>query len=122
MNDEVKKVVNGSIPSAVYDSGATVHAGMPDSPFIPTGKKSDKIFQVPIGDIIEASERMKLDLDVREPAKRVDIVSGVTTNNLLSTGKFADAGYITMFDQDIVNIYDAQYNIVTVTRGAVPRG
>ena len=123
VNDEIKKgVLNGTIPSAVYDSGATAHAGMPDSPFIPTGKKSDKIFQVPTGDIIEATEIMELDLNVREPAKRVDIVPGVTTNNLLSTGKFADAGYITVFDEDEVNIYDAQDTIVTVTRGAVLRG
>jgi len=59
---------------------------------------------------------MELDLDVRESAKRVDIVPGVTTNNLLSTGKFADTGYVTVFDQDEVNIYDAQDTIVTVTK------
>ena len=64
---------------------------------------------------------MELDLDVRKPAKWMDIVPVVTTNNLLSTGKFADIGYITVFDQDEVNIYDAQDTIVTVTRGAVLR-
>ena len=90
--------MNGSIPSAVCDSCATAHAGMLDSPFIPTGKKSDKIFQVPTGDIIEATEIMELYLDVLEPTKRVDIVPGVTTNNMLTVIKVSGSTKMKLFE------------------------
>jgi hypothetical protein len=41
---------------------------------------------------------------------------------LLSTSKFADANYITIFDKEAVNIYDANDTTITVTRGAILRG
>ena len=50
------------------------------------------------------------------------IVPGVSTASLISTGKFADANYITVFDQEEVKIYDANNTQVTTTRGAVLKG
>ncbi len=41
---------------------------------------------------------------------------------LLSTGKYADANYITVFYKDTVNIYGANDTIITVTRDAILRG
>ncbi len=41
---------------------------------------------------------------------------------LLSTGKFADANYITVFDKEMINIYDANDTIFTVSKGAILRG
>ncbi len=41
---------------------------------------------------------------------------------ILSTVKFADANYITIFDKDEVNIYDANDTIITVIKGAILRG
>jgi hypothetical protein len=40
----------------------------------------------------------------------------------LSTCKFAAANYITIFDKEEVNIYDANDTIIAVTRGAILRG
>ena len=36
---------------------------------------------------------------VRAPAQELHITLGVTKNSLLSTSKFADANYITIFDK-----------------------
>jgi hypothetical protein len=44
---------------------------------------------------------------------------GITDNLLLSTGKFAAANFITIFDKEEVNIYDAYNTIITVARGAI---
>jgi hypothetical protein len=40
----------------------------------------------------------------------------------LSTSKFPDANYITIFDKDAVNIYDANDTTITITRGVILRG
>jgi hypothetical protein len=45
--------------------------------------------------------------DVRHPAKEVHIVPSIKNHSLLSVPKFAEAGYITVFDDEEVNIYDA---------------
>jgi hypothetical protein len=41
---------------------------------------------------------------------------------LLSTTKFATAGYVTVFDGEEVNIYDASNTEVIITREAILRG
>ena len=40
----------------------------------------------------------------------------------MSTNEFAAANYITIFDNEEVNIYDANDTIIAVTRGAILRG
>jgi hypothetical protein len=40
----------------------------------------------------------------------------------LSTSKFTAVNYITIFDKEEVNIYDANNTIIAVTRGAILRG
>ena len=40
----------------------------------------------------------------------------------MSTNTFSLAKYITIFDKDMVNIYDATNTKITVLRGAVLRG
>ena len=46
--------------------------------------------------------------NVRQPAKEFHIVPSIETHSLLSTAKFVKAGYITVFDKEVVNIYDMQ--------------
>jgi len=41
---------------------------------------------------------------------------------ILSTSKYADANYITIFDKDTVNICDANNTEITVTEGTILRG
>jgi hypothetical protein len=45
--------------------------------------------------------------NVRAPASELHITPGVSQHSLLSTGKYADANYITVFNKDTVNVYNA---------------
>jgi hypothetical protein len=96
---------NGSIPSAVSDTGATSTAGAVGDPFTPTNEKSTKIFSLPTGDTATATEVATLQINVRAPANRVDIVPTLT-QTLLSGSKFADAGYTAVYVPKDVNFYD----------------
>jgi hypothetical protein len=117
-----KGILDGSIPSIVADSAATSSVGTPTAPLIPTGRTSNKIFQLPDGTRTSAATVSELAHDVRQPAKEVHIVPSIKTHSLLSTAKFAEAGYITVFDDEEVNIYDAQNTTLKVSRGAIVRG
>ena len=77
---------------------------------------------MPTGNIAPASDLKLLKHEVRDPARDVHIVPEVTTNILISTGKFADANYITIFDKDEVNVYDANNTKISVSRDAILRG
>ncbi len=59
---------------------------------------------------------------VQEPAQELHITPGITKNLLLSTGKFAATNYITIFNKEEVNIYNANDIIIAVTRGAILHG
>jgi len=117
-------IEDGSIPSAVVDTGTTSTVGRPEDieSFLPTGKPSGKHFAVANGQIEKATDQMLLKHELRDPARRVDIVPGISTASLISTSKFADAKYITIFDEEEVNIYDANNTKITSTRGAILKG
>jgi hypothetical protein len=59
---------------------------------------------------------------VRAPTSEIHITPGITRNSLLSTGKYAEADYITIFDKEQVNVYDVNDVVISVSRGAVLRG
>ena len=60
--------------------------------------------------------------NVRVLVNELHITPGVSQHSLLSTGKFADANYITVFDKEMVNISDTNNTIFTVSKGAILRG
>ena len=91
------------------------------SPFLPTGKMSDKIFQYAGGGLAPATEVKGLPMDVRSPADEVHIVPGIK-NNLLSTSKFVDANYAWLFDNDVVSVFDMNNTEIQTTRAAVLKG
>ena len=115
-------VLNGSIPSAVVDSGATSSVGTPTDPFAKTSRHSNKVFRLPNGATEEAREIGELATNVRTPARDVHITPGITKTSLLSTAKFSDAGYTTIFDGDQVNIYHQHNTVITVSHAAIIRG
>jgi hypothetical protein len=122
-DDELKEgLAKGEIPSTVADSAATSGVGTINDPCRQTGLPSNKQFILPDGTVIPATEIAEYPFDVRKLAKVLHIMPGVSQNSLLSTVKFADANYITIFDNDEVNIYDANNTIITVTKGAILRG
>ena len=69
-----------------------------------------------------ASKVAKLEHPVREPARTVDIVPALVEQSLLSGNKFAEADYISIYDKDEVNIYDALTTKITVSKKAVLKG
>ena len=81
--EELKELVmNGEVPTAIADAGAASSCGKPvwsecgqyrlaADPFLPTGRKSTKLFQYAGGDIAAADEIKELPFDVREEAREV---------------------------------------------------
>eukprot|EP00804_Cyclotella_cryptica_P007765 CCRYP_001372-RA/>CCRYP_001372-RA protein AED:0.71 eAED:0.36 QI:0/0/0/0.5/1/1/2/0/350 len=84
-------ILNGSIASAISDTGATSTAGAPHDPFNETTTISSKVFLLPTGGTAKATKVAKLLHKVRAPANMVDIVPSLE-HTLLSGSKFADAG------------------------------
>ena len=76
--------MNGSVPSAAYDTACTSNAGMVGDPFIHTGRPSTKVFTVAYGHKTPGSTEAKLHHPVREPARMVEMVPGLADQSLLS--------------------------------------
>ncbi len=68
---------------------------------------------------MKATKIAEYPFKVQSPAQELHITPSITENSLLSTSKFAVANYITIFDKEEVNIYDANDTIIAVTRGAI---
>ena len=115
-------IMNGTIPSTVMDSGCTSNVGTENDPCKRTGVASNKVFILPGGQTLAASEMTTYPFNLRAPAADVHITPGITSNSLLSTGKCADADYITVFDKEQVIVYDVNDVTISVTRGALLQG
>ena len=88
-------------------------------PFIHTGQKSTKVFALADGHPTPATTIAKLEHQVREPAQTVDMVPDLANQSLLSGGKFAEAGYVSICDGNKVNIYYGRTAKITVSEAAV---
>ena len=69
----------------------------------------------------KATDILKYPYEVRKKVKQVDIVPNIK-NNLMNIGKYTDAGYISFFDDEEVNIYGMNNTSITVLLGSVLRG
>lgn len=106
-NDRIRwDVMLRMAPSRIVDCEATLLCEKLSDPFICTGELSHTQFHVPMGQVVPATETAKLLHDVQEPATMVELVPAMKQDMLISVGKFADVGYITIFDGEEVNIYD----------------
>ena len=94
---------------------------MDADPFKATCKNSKKSFLMALKNIAPADDIKRLLFVVHHPASEVHMVL-VVKHNLLSMNQFTEANYITVFDEDQVNIYDATNTKGTVSRGSVLRG
>ena len=112
-------VLNGTIPSAVSNTGATLHALVPSIPSIPTGIWSKVVFHLPNGTMAVASTINKLLHNVRVPARSANIVPTLANNSLISTSKFVDARYTVVYDNKEVNYYEKATIKIIVLEDAV---
>ena len=120
--DLKRGVLNGTIASAAWDTACTSNAGKVGDPYIQTSVPSTKVFAVADGHRTPASNVAKLHHNIREPARTVDMVPALADQSLLSGGKFAEAGYISICDGEEVNIYDGRTARIEVSEAAVLRG
>ena len=117
-----KGILDGSIPSAAYDTACTSNAGLEGDPFIPTDQPSTKMFTVATGHKTPRCRVAKLHHPVREPARTVDIFPGLADQSLLSGENFAKAGYVSICDDAEVNIYDSRTVKISVSEKSVLKG
>jgi hypothetical protein len=110
------------IPSAVGNTGPTLHALLPLTPSIPTGIPSKLVFHPPDGTTAAASTVNKLLHYVREPAQSANIVPTLANNSFISTSKFVDAGYTVIYDDKEVNYYKKVTTKICVLEDAVLQG
>ena len=110
-------VLDGSVPSGISNTGATSSAGREGDPFIQTNTPSNKTFHLPMGGVARASNKAK-----RDPARDVDMVPILAEHTLLSTSNFANADYVSVYDKDEVNIYDARTTKIKVSNDTVLKG
>jgi hypothetical protein len=57
-----------------------------------TGVASDKVFILPGGQKVAATEIATYPFQLSAPASKVHITPGIISNSLMSTGKLAEAG------------------------------
>ena len=91
-------LLSGSIPSDAYDTACTSNVGMVGNPFFQTGRTSTKVFTVEDSHKTPGSTEANLHHTVRDPARTVDMVPALADQSLLSGNKFAQAGYVTICD------------------------
>ena len=106
---------------AILDSGASGHFGKVKGGMEPTNKPSDKVVHAADGQTMPAaSQAMLPQAQLRDDARQADIIPGIM-HNLMSVGKLADSGYITVFlpGNQGVEVYDSNTTIIT-TEGAPP--
>ena len=84
-------------------------------PFTQTEQRSTKIFALADGHPIQATTISKLDHIVREPVRTVNMVQKLDNQSLLIRGKFAEVGYVSVFDEDEVNIYNGWNATITMS-------
>ena len=66
----------------------------------------------------KATKKMHLKHDIRKEAKEMNIFPGLHAP-LVSVPKLADAGYITVFEKSIANVYDKATTTVTASNKPV---
>ena len=103
-------VLDGTTPSAVSDTSARSSTGLGSDRafFCATGQQPTKDFHVANGNAAPASEVRLLQQSLKDPARTIDMVSSLRGASLLSTSKLANAGYVTVYDGNEVNVYDGR--------------
>jgi hypothetical protein len=126
------KVINVKICTGIANAGALVLYTKPQvsecgqykldsDTFIPTDIMSDKIPQYG-GGFLKAADKIKqLPYNIRDKARYIHMVPRIE-NTLLSTTQMMLAKYVTVFDDQEVNVYNQDYDLqIKETQGAVLR-
>ena len=115
-------VLNGTFPLEVSNMGATSSAFLALDPSLPTGCMSMAVFHLPNGTIAPVTTINQIHHNVHAPVREVNMDPSLVGHSLLSTSKFATAGYTAIYNQDEVNFYDTHTTTITVLADAVLKG
>ena len=122
-DQQVKQgVLEGSIPSAAWYTVCTSLTGLVGGNFIQIEQRYNKIIVLEDGHPTPATNIDKLEHRVREPVRTVNMVPELANQSLLSGGKFAEEGYMSICDGDEVKIYYGLTATITVSEYAVLKG
>ena len=121
MDKTQDRVLGGSIPSAISDTGTLESAFTPTDPTVATGIISTATFGGAFGHQAKARNISKLHHKLREPARSVHIVQKVQTP-LLSTSKVVDTGYIVIYGKQEVNFNNIKMTTITMSEEAALKG
>ena len=77
---------------------------------------------MPKGSTAPDSNVCKLEPKLQDPARTVNMVPGLVNVSLLSMSKLASAGYITVYNEKEVNVYDGNTTKIVVSGEAVLKG
>ena len=137
LKDLKAATISRAIPTAIADSGASTTCVQPkeeqmqasecgkytwDDPLSATNTKSDKVFQMARGDVAPGEDVVHLNaLPLRRGAAEAHTVRGLT-NSLISMSTLRKHGYIPIFEQDKMSVYDGPTTTITVSRKAVMEG
>ena len=114
--------MDNTIPSACVNSGKTSNDSKYGNGLKPTGRPSTKIFKDTTGHMTKATNTATMDHKLREPACTFNMEPVIVINLLASTSKFCDVKYITLFDKEEVNVYDAGTTTVTMSNPLIIKG
>ena len=93
--------------TGLVDTGATSGVAAPNDveQMDPTGEISKRIFILPDGHTLKATDKLTLRHKLRQGALEINVTPGVHTS-FISVCQLADEGYVTVFDENKCNIYD----------------
>ena len=123
MEKDLKEgVINGYIPSDAYYTACTYNDVMIGNASIQTGQPSTKVFTGVDSNLIPGSTTKKIHHPVQEPTRTVYIVPTLADQYLLIGNKSAKAGYVSIYNDAEVNIYDGRNVKIVVSEAAVLKG
>ena len=111
----------GAVETAILGSTAMPSCCPTRSSLKKTGYKSDWVFQVPTGQVVEAGEEREWPHDLQAPANIVHEVPEMEQDPLMSMPKLVDAGCTPITTKDDVKIYNTADVEFTVKADAVLR-
>ena len=75
-----------------------------------------------MGHTSSAKDIRLLEHNLRNSAREIHMVPGLSDISFVSVGKLADAEYVLIFDKDEVNIYDMNNIEITASRSTILKG
>ena len=74
------------------------------------------------GQVANMTKEAQLHANIWDPAQTVDTVPGLKYNSLLSTSKFLEANYLTVFTPEEVQIFDGDRTTIASMKEPILHG